>query len=196
MYSSMKAGFIDGGNQMQISVKLFTEDNINFDMLVFGDEGHPVVPRDEDFEKFDVIFFDGDKNLLTAEQIAVLDAQGSKVKHFGQRGNYPDTALTVSINDVVSNEVVSAISRIHESDANAPYVVHLINRPFSGGVTPTLNDVKVTIPSVYFPEAITTVTLHLPDGTNATLPVTTNANGNAVVTVNNLEVWGILELGH
>ncbi|TYK67206.1 thrombospondin type 3 repeat-containing protein [Colwellia echini] len=196
MYSSMKAGFIDGGNQMQISVRLFTEENINFDMLVFGDEGYPVVPRQEDFDKFDVVFFDGDKNLLTTEQLAVLNAQGSKVRHIGQRGTIADLAINVSINGSVSNETVSAVSRIHETDLSAPYVVHLVNRPFANGVTPTLNGVEVAVPASYFPQAVTAATIHLPDGTSTTLPVTTNVNGDAVVTVNNLEVWGILELGH
>ncbi len=196
MYSSMKAGFIDGGNQMQISVKNFTEDNINFDMLVFGDAGHPVVPRAEDFDKYDVIFTDADKKYLTTEQKAVLDAQGDKVRHFGQRNNYKDTILTVSINDVVSNEVVSGVSRIHETDVDAPYVVHLVNRPFVDGVTPTLNNVEVAIPQSYFPKAVTSATLHLPDGTSTSLTLATNADGDVTLPVNNLEVWGILELGH
>ncbi|WP_076419582.1 carbohydrate-binding protein [Colwellia sp. UCD-KL20] len=196
MYSSMKAGFIDGGNQIQSSVKLLTEDNINFDLLVFGDAGYPVVPRSSDFDKFDHIFYDGDLNYLTTEQRSVLDAQGSKVKHIGQRGTIDGIEINVSVNGAVSNDTVSAVSRIHETNANAPYVVHLINRPFAGGATPTLNSVEVAIPQGYFPEGVTSAILHLPDGTNTTLVVSTKGNGDAVVTVNNLEVWGIIELGH
>ena len=196
MYSSMKAGFIDGGDQIQSSVKLLTEDNINFDMLVFGDSGYPVVPRNEDFAKFDHIFYDGDYNYLTAEQKTVLNSQGSKVRHIGQRGTIANLAINVRINGTVSNKTVSAVSRIHETDSNAPYVVHLINRPFANGVTPTLNGVEVAIPASFFPQTVSSVTLHLPDGTSANLPVTSNANGDTVVTVNNLEVWGILELDH
>ncbi|WP_111979921.1 carbohydrate-binding protein [Algibacillus agarilyticus] len=196
MYSSMKAGFIDGGGTMQNSVKLLTEGNFNFDMLVFGDEGYPVVPRAEDFDKFDVIFTDGDLQYLTDDQKAVLDAQGSKVKHIGQRGNYADTVIAVNVNGTASNDTVSAVSRIHQSNANAPYVVHLINRPFANGVTPTLNGVKVSIPQGYFPENVTSAKLHLPGGSTTNLTVTTNANGEASVTVNNLEVWGLLELIH
>ncbi|WP_111979920.1 Ig-like domain-containing protein [Algibacillus agarilyticus] len=196
MYSSMKAGFIDGGNQVQSSVKLLTEDNINFDMLVFGDAGYPVVPRDEDFDNFDHIFYDGDLNYLTTEQKAVLDAQGSKVRHIGQRLTIADLAITVSINGTASNDIVSAVSRIHETNASAPYVVHLVNRPFAGGVTPTLNGVEVAIPASYFPQGVTSAKLHLPNGTSTDLDLTTNANGDVIVPVNNLEVWGILELGH
>ncbi|MBU2870662.1 carbohydrate-binding protein [Colwellia sp. E2M01] len=194
MYSSMKAGFIDGGNQIQSSVKLLTEENINFDMLVFGDEGYQVVPRAEDFEKFDQIFYDGDLNYLTAAQQAVLDQYNAV--HIGQRGNYPELAITVSVNGTEANSTVSAVSRIHETNDNAPYVVHLVNRPFAGGVTPTLNNVEVAIPQDYFPQGITSATIHLPDGTSNSLPVTTNASGAQVVTVNNLEVWGIIEFGH
>ncbi|WAJ69150.1 carbohydrate-binding protein [Catenovulum adriaticum] len=196
MYSSMKAGFIDGGNQVQSSVKLLTEDNINFDMLVFGDAGYPVVPRNEDFAQFEHIFYDGDLQYLTTEQQSLLDQQGSKVRHIGQRGSITGIDINVSINGVVSNETVSAVSRIHETNANAPYVVHLVNRPFSGGVTPTLNGVEIAIPQGYFPDTITTATLHLPDGTTTNLAVSTNANGDILLPVNNLEVWGILELGH
>ena len=196
MYSSMKAGMLNGGNEVQKSVRILTEDNINFDLLVFGDEGYPVVPRAADFDKFDHIFFDGDLKYLTAEQQAVLDAQGSKVRHIGQRGSIDGLTIDVSIGGIESNETVSAVSRIHETDTNAPYVVHLINRPFSGGVTPTLNGVEVTIPASYFPQAVTSAKLHLPDGTNVNLNVSTNADGDTVVTVNNLEVWGMLELGH
>ncbi|KMT66874.1 carbohydrate-binding protein [Catenovulum maritimum] len=196
MFSSMKAGFIDGGNQVQSSVKILTEDNINFDMLVFGDAGYPVVPRQADFDKFEHIFYDGDLNYLTTEQKAVLDAQGSKVRHIGQRGSLAGLQINVSINGSVSNETVSAVSRIHETDSTAPYVVHLINRPFAGGVTPILNNVEVAIPASYFPEGVTSAKLHLPDGTSSTVAVSTNANGDAVVSVSNLEVWGILELAH
>ena len=194
MYSSMKAGFIDGGNQIQSSVKLLTEENINFDMLVFGDAGYPVVPRTEDFEQFEQIFYDGDLNYLTPEQTSVLNQYNAV--HVGQRGNYPELAITVSINGAVSNDTVSAISRIHESNANAPYVVHLLNRPFAGGVTPTLNGVEVAFPQNYFPASITSAKVHLPDGTSTNLTLSTNDNGDKVVTVNNIEVWGILELGH
>ncbi|WP_440906649.1 hypothetical protein ACMZOO_18135 (plasmid) [Catenovulum sp. SX2] len=196
MYSSMKAGFIDGGNQVQSSVKILTEDNINFDMLVFGDAGYPVVPRQADFDKFDHIFYDGDLNYLTPEQRAVLDAQGSKVRHIGQRGTIAGLQINVSINGSVANETVSAVSRIHETDASAPYVMHLINRPFAGGVTPILNNVEVAIPASYFPQGVTAAKLHLPDGSSSTVAVSTNANGDAVVSVSNLEVWGILELAH
>ncbi|XPF93751.1 carbohydrate-binding protein [Colwellia sp. RE-S-Sl-9] len=196
MYSSMKAGFIDGGNQVQSSVKLLTLDNINFDMLVFGDEGHPVVPRSEDFDKFDHIFYDGDLSYLTVEQKAILDQQGSKVRHIGQRGTIAGIDINVSINGTLANETVSAVSRIHETNENAPYVVHLVNRPFAGGVTPTLNGVEVAIPQGYFPEDVTSATLHLPNGTSTNLTVSTNGNGDAAVTVNNLEVWGIIEFGH
>ncbi|MCU4675604.1 carbohydrate-binding protein [Catenovulum sp. 2E275] len=196
MFSSMKAGFIDGGNQVQSSVKILTEDNINFDMLVFGDAGYPVVPRQADFDKFDHIFYDGDLNYLTTEQRAVLDAQGSKVRHIGQRGTISGLQINVSINGSVSNDTVSAVSRIHETDASAPYVVHLINRPFAGGVTPILNNVEVAIPADYFPQGVTSAKLHLPDGSSSTVAVSTNANGDAVVSVSNLEVWGILELAH
>nr|Q9LAP7.1 RecName: Full=Alpha-agarase; Flags: Precursor [Alteromonas agarilytica]AAF26838.1 alpha-agarase precursor [Alteromonas agarilytica] len=196
MFSSMKAGFIDGGNQVQSSVKILTEDNINFDMLVFGDAGYPVVPRQADFDKFEYIFYDGDLNYLTAEQQAVLDAQGSKVKHIGQRGTIAGLQINVSINGSVSNETVSAVSRIHETDSTAPYVVHLINRPFAGGVTPILNNVEVAIPASYFPQGVTSAKLHLPDGSSSTVAVSTNANGDTVVSVSNLEVWGILELAH
>ncbi|GLR69463.1 thrombospondin type 3 repeat-containing protein [Agaribacter marinus] len=196
MYSSMKAGFIDGGNQIQSSVKILTEDNINFDLLVFGDEGYPVVPRQSEFDKFEHIFFDGDLNYLTTEQRAVLDAQGSKVRHIGQRGTIDGLDINVTINGTVSNETVSAVSRIHETDASAPYVVHLINRPFASGVTPMLSGVEVAVPQSYFPDSITSATLHLPDGTSTVLSVSTNGNGDAVVTVDNLEVWGLLEFGH
>ncbi|MBU2887699.1 carbohydrate-binding protein [Gilvimarinus agarilyticus] len=196
MYSSMKANLLNGGNQILSSTRILTLDNINFDLLVFGDEGYPVVPRSEDFDQFDYIFTDGDLSLLTAEQKSVLDNQGSKVRHIGQRGTIDGLAINVSVNGSVSNETVSAVSRVHETNASAPYVVHLINRPFAGGVTPTLNGVEVAIPQSYFPESVTTATLHLPGGASTNLPVSTNGDGDAVVTVNDLEVWGILELGH
>ena len=173
-----------------------TKDNINFDLLVFGDEGYQVVPRQEDFDRFDHIFYDGDYSLLNAAQKAVLDAQGSKVRHIGQRLTVDGIQINVSVNGTVANETVSAVSRIHETNASAPYVVHLINRPFAGGVTPTLDNVSVAIPQGYFPANITSATLHLPDGSSTPLALSTNANGDKVVVVNDLEVWGMLELGH
>lgn len=196
MYSSMKANMLNGGNEVQKSIRILTEDNINFDMLVFGDAGYPVVPRAEDFDQFEHIFYDGDLKYLTPEQQAVLDAQGSKVRHIGQRGSIDGLTIEVSINGTASSSTVSAVSRVHESNADAPYVVHLINRPFSGGVTPTLSGVEVAIPADYFPQAIASAKLHLPDGTRQPVAVTTNAEGDAIIKVNNLEVWGMLELGH
>ncbi|WP_370981322.1 carbohydrate-binding protein [Agaribacterium sp. ZY112] len=196
MYSSMKANLLNGGNEILASTRILTYDNINFDMLVFGDEGYPVVPRQEDFDKFDHIFYDGDLRYLTAEQQAVLDAQGAKVRHLGQRGTVDGIAIDVSINGVEANETVTAVSRVHESNSSAPYVLHLVNRPFAGGVTPTLSGVEIAIPADYFPEALTSATLHLPGGTSTPLTLSTNANGDKVVVVNNLEVWGMLELGH
>ncbi|WP_053979760.1 carbohydrate-binding protein [Marinagarivorans algicola] len=196
MYSSMKAGFIDGGNQLQSSVKLLTEDNINFDLLVFGDKGYPVVPRKEDFGQFDIIFYDGDLQYLTEKQKAVLDEYKDKVVHIGQRGNYQDTHLTVKHNGQLANEVVSAVSRIHETNAKAPYVIHLVNRPFKDGVTPTLDGLEITIPKTYFPTPVKTVKFLLPDGSKTNVMTSTNAAGDTTFVVNNLEVWGILEIGH
>jgi hypothetical protein len=196
MYSSMKAGFIDGGNQIQSSVKLLTLDNINFDLLIFGDEGYPVIPRDEEFDNYEHIFYDGDLQYLTPEQRAVLDKQGQKVRHIGQRGTIDGLDISVSHNGSVANETVTAVSRVHETNADAPYVVHLINRPFENGRTPTLDGVEITIPGDYFPETLTSVKLHLPDGTSTNLSMTNNSSGDVAVVVNNLEVWGLLELVH
>ncbi|WP_041525041.1 thrombospondin type 3 repeat-containing protein [Gilvimarinus agarilyticus] len=196
MYSSMKANLLNGGNQVLSSTRTLTLDNINFDLLVFGDEGYQVIPRQADFDKFEYIFTDGDLNLLTADQRAILDAQGDKVRHIGQRGTIDGININVSINGSESNEMVSAVSRVHETDTSAPYVVHLINRPFANGVTPILNGVEVSIPQSFFAEAITGARLHLPDGTSETVTLSTNAAGDAVIAVNNLEVWGILELSH
>ncbi|WP_370978351.1 carbohydrate-binding protein [Agaribacterium sp. ZY112] len=196
MYSSMKANMLNGGNQILSSTSLLTKDNINFDMLVFGDEGYQVVPRQADFDKFDHIFYDGDLNFLNDAQRAVLDAQGSKVRHIGQRNTVDGIQINVSVNGSVSNETVSAVSRVHDTNANAPYVVHLINRPFVNGVTPMLDNVEIAIPQDYFPAAVTSATLHLPDGSSTPLSLSSNANGDTTVVVNDLEVWGMLELGH
>jgi|GEM_PF-1681144 len=196
MYSSMRAGFIDGGAVLQSSVRTLIHRNINFDLMVFGDEGYPVVPRASDFDKYDVIFVDGDRNYLTPAQAAVLNAYNGKIATVGDSVSYQAANISVKVAGAAADETVSALSRVHETNTDAPYVVHLINRPFAGGVTPTLNGVEVAIPSGYFPEGITTATLHLPGGTSTNLTITTNGNGDKVVTVNNLEVWGMIELAH
>lgn len=196
MYSSMKANFINGSSSLAASTRALVHGNINFDLLVFGDEGYEVVPRASDFDKYEVIFTDSDRQFLTEKQEQLLENYKDKLVHIGQFSNYKASNISVKVGGTAADKTVSAISRMHETKTNVPYVVHLLNRPFVNGATPVLDAVEVTIPKQYFPKAVKTATLHLPGNNSLNLPVSENANGDAVVRVNDLEVWGILELGH
>ncbi|MGJ8691314.1 MAG: carbohydrate-binding protein [Thalassotalea sp.] len=202
--ASLDTGWIDGSGTLQTSIRYLIENNLNFDLLPFGDPGHPVVPTQSQLDSLQTIIVDSDRKYLTDGQNALVDAYSGRVLDLSKNS---DTAainalktnhISVTINGNAADATVSALSRVHETDNNAPYVIQLLNRPVNpnNGVTPVLSNVKIAIPSGYFPEGVTTATVHLPAANSVNVNITNNANGDSVITVNNLGVWGIIELGH
>ncbi|MBU2872078.1 carbohydrate-binding protein [Colwellia sp. E2M01] len=204
MMASLDATWIDGSNTLQGSIRTLIESNLNFDLLVFGDPGHPVVPTQAQLDSLQTIIVDGDRKYLTDGQNALVDAYDGRVLDLNDNA---DTAainalkanhISVTVNGAAADATVTALSRVHESNNNAPYVVQLLNRPVnpSNGVTPVLGTVKIAIPQGYFPEGVTTAKVHLPGKNSVNANITNNAQGDSVITVNNLGVWGIIELAH
>jgi len=204
MMASLDATWIDGSGVLQTSIRYLIENNLNFDLLPFGDPGLAFVPTQEKLNSLSTIIVDADRNYLTAEQNALLNANSAKVLDLS---NNADAAainalkannISVTVNNAPADATVTALSRVHESNTNAPYVVQLLNRPVNpaNGVTPIINNVKIAIPQNYFRETLTQATVHLPGASSVNANITSNANGDYVITVNNLGVWGIIELAH
>lgn len=204
MMAYLDATWIDGSNTMLGSIRQLIESNLNFGLLIFGDPGTPVVPRVEDFAKYDTIIVDRDRNYLTAEQQALLNRYSNKVLDLTKSSDAAAidalriNNISVSISGSIADDTVTALSRVHKSNNDAPYIIHLLNRPLNSvdGTTPELDNISIAIPDGYFDEAITQATLHLPGGGSSRLSLSQNASGDTVMTVNNLGVWGIIELGH
>lgn len=204
MMASLDATWINGSGRLQTSIRYLIEHNLNFDLLPFGDPGHPFVPTQAQLNSYDAIIIDSDSSFLTAQQNALLNNYSNKVFNLNDASDtaainaLENSNISVTINNANGNATVTALSRVHEQNANKPYVIHLLTRPVNpnNGITPIQNNVEVAIPQGYFPENITQIKLHLPDGTVTNLSKSTNSNGDDVVTFNNLGVWGLLELIH
>ena len=204
MMASLDTTWIDGSNRLQTSIRYLIENNLNFDLLIFGDPGKPVVPTQAQLSALDAIIVDSDRKYLTDAQNALLDANNHKVLDLN---NSADTAainalkatnISVTIGNAAADDTITALSRVHESNNNAPYVIQLLNRPVNpaNGVTPVLSNIKIAIPQGYFPEGITQATVHKPGAGSVNANITSNNNGDYVITVNNLGVWGMIELAH
>ncbi|WP_448249527.1 carbohydrate-binding protein [Thalassotalea agariperforans] len=204
MMASLDTTWIDGSNRLQTSIRYLIENNLNFDLLIFGDPGKPVVPTQAQLSALDAIIVDSDRKYLTDAQNALLDANNQKVLDLN---NSADTAainalkatnISVTIGNAAADDTITALSRVHESNNNAPYVIQLLNRPVNpaNGVTPVLSNIKIAIPQGYFPEGITQATVHKPGAGSVNANITSNNNGDYVITVNNLGVWGMIELAH
>jgi len=204
MMASLDATWIDGSGVLQTSIRYLIENNLNFDLLPFGDPGRAFVPTQEKLNSLSTIIVDADRSYLTAEQNALLNANSTKVLDLSSNADaaainaLKANNISVTVNNTAADATVTALSRVHESNNNAPYVVQLLNRPVNptNGVTPIINNVKIAIPQSYFPETLTQATVHLPGASSVNADITSNANGDYVITVNNLGVWGIIELAH
>lgn len=204
MGSYLDATWIDGSGTMHGSIRELIESNLNFDLLIFGDAGRPVVPTAQDFARYDTILVDGDRSYLTAAQNTVLNAYSGKTLDLSKASDdaainaLKNSNISVSVNGSAADDAITAVSRVHENNGNAPYVVHLLNRPLNpaDGTTPVLNNVSVAIPQGYFDESITGATLHFPSGASYPLGLSSNAAGDTVLDLSGLGVWGLLELSH
>lgn len=200
--ASLDNSWLNGSNEFQESIEYLLKRNINFDLIVFGDPGAPVMPTQAKLDEYDVILVDRDERYLTAEQNSLLSANSTKVKDINELSSTQlqtilDRNIAVSQNGSAINNKVSVLSRVHE-DNNKPYVLQLLNRPLNtaDGSTPILNNVTITIPNDYFDQIITQATIHRLDGSADVLTMTNNSAGAYEITFSDLNVWAIIELTH
>ncbi|WP_370979102.1 hypothetical protein [Agaribacterium sp. ZY112] len=204
MMAYLDSTWIDGSSTMHRSIRYLLERNLNFSLLLFGDEGRPLVPRSEEFERYDTIVVDADLSYLNAEQNALLSEHSDKILDLHDPDDQAAIEalraenISVSIANAPADNIVSALSRVHKSNSGAPYIIHLLNRPVNAtdGTTPVLSNVRVSIPQNYFSEDIRSITLHALNGAGLELPLSVNADGDYLFIVPNLGVWAILELEH
>ncbi len=199
MLAGMETWGIDGSGAAHQSIEYLIEENISFDMLVFGDRDSDLAPTAERLEELDVVFMDGDSGQLTDAQLAYLDTVSEKLVQYSNRGtvsNLLSGKISVSVGGVERNDLISALPRKH-SDTSAPYVIHLVNRVFvpSQDHSQEHEDVVLEISNSYFPETISGARLHVPGEASRDLPVT--ADGDSVfIEIGSFEDWNLVELSH
>ncbi|WP_298533383.1 T9SS type A sorting domain-containing protein [uncultured Algibacter sp.] len=203
VYASLLESGMDGSNTARQTLRNLVEDNISFDLKIFGDPDRPLAPTVEDLALYDVIVHDSDKQYFTAEQNAILTTAGSatnvvSIDNSSEIKQLLSWKIDVLRNDVVSNNLISALPRI-SSKPEAPYVLHLLNRKYNSSEdeAQTHNNISVKISSATFPNTITEATLHRPNKPSINLPLETDNSGMTTLTIGTFDAfWGIIELGH
>ena len=98
---------------------------------------------------------------------------------------------------VEGSEHVTAVARVIPGDADAPAVVHLLNRRYDGAKDAMVGQAEITLRlrrDLFAGREFAKATLHAPKAEPVSLKVTSGAE-YTTVKVPKLELWAILELG-
>ncbi|MFC0536865.1 hypothetical protein ACFFKJ_13160 [Pelagicoccus mobilis] len=198
MLASMDAWGIDGTNTAHASMEFLVEENIPFEMIVFGDRDSDLAPSLETLERLEVVFVDGDASYLTDGQEHWLAENGPEMVRFGDRDELVSklsSKVDVFVGGAAANDWISALPRVSD-EAGAPFVVHLVNRVFEPAENrvESHENVRVEIGGGLFSEAISKVLLHRPGEDSEELVVEMTEGGDLVLQVAEIEAWAMLEL--
>lgn len=200
--SSLNSTNFNGNPAALNSTQYLIEQNIPYDMLVFGDPARPASPNVDKLNEYDVIFTDSNSaNYLSGYQNNLLTWSSTPVIDYAQRGTVAANIsgkVDVFINGNLRNQLISAMPRQSSTNNNAPYVIHLLNRRHNATTdTPIVrNNVTVTIDANLFDEQITSVRYRAPGGVNRNVPITRAPNGDLTLSVGRVDLWGVLVAQH
>ncbi|MFY0599643.1 MAG: T9SS type A sorting domain-containing protein [Cyclobacteriaceae bacterium] len=201
VYGSLLESHMDGSITARQTLEYLIEENISFDLKIFGDPDRPIAPTIEELGEYEAIVHDSDIQYFTAEQNQILDANASNVVSIDNPTDITKL-LSWKINVLKegkeSNDLISALPRI-SSDEESPYVLHLINRKYNSAEdkAETHNSISVRIPKVMFQNTIIEAKLHTPGKPSVDLSFETNNTPFLTLNLDTFdEFWGIIELGH
>ncbi len=203
VYASLLESGMDGSSTARQTLRKLVEENISFDLKIFGDPDQPLTPSVEDLASYDVIVHDNDIQYFTSNQNSVINTASSatnleSINNMLQIKQSLSWKIDVLKNNSPSNNLISALPRL-SSTPEASYVVHLLNRKYNSSTdnAQTHNDIAVKIPANVFPNQITGAKLHRPNKTTIDLSIETDNSGNITLDIDTFDVfWGIIELSH
>ncbi|WP_096087389.1 hypothetical protein [Agaribacterium haliotis] len=174
--------------------------NYSFDFLMFGDAGNSFAPSLKELSRFDALVTDADASFLSEEHQALLDLYSEKVvdsSDSDKLASLVKNKISATVAGAPADHLVSALPRTSSSH-KAPYVIHLLNRPFdeSQGITPQLDDVELRISKNFFAKKLKGAKLHLPDGSSQELELKQDDSGDYLLAFDGLAVWGLVEIAH
>ncbi len=200
VYASLLESGMDGSITARQTLKYLVEENISFDLKIFGDPDRPITPTTEQLEEYDAVVYDSDIQYLTAEQNAIFSSTGAKAVSINNPNGITQLLswkIDVLSENTVSNDLISALPRM-SSKTEAPYVLHLLNRKYNASEdeAQTHDGISVKIPSATFPNAITGAKLHMPNKPSIDLSLETNS-GMTILNIGTFDsCWGMIELSH
>ncbi len=202
VYASLLDSGMDGSLTARQTLQNLVEDNISFDLKIFGDPDRPIAPTTEQLEPYDAIVTDNDGQYFTTAQNTILNSAGAKVVSI----NTPNAItqrlswkIDVLSGNTVSNNLISALPRKSSKSDAAPYALHLLNRKYnsSDDEAQTHNNISIKIPEATFPNTITGAKLHRPNKTSLDLVLETDNSGLITLNIGTFDsFWGIIELTH
>ncbi len=202
VYASLLESSMDGSPTARQTLQNLVEDNISFDLKIFGDPDQPIAPTTQQLEPYDAVVIDSDVQYLTTNQNAILNSAGAKVVSI----NTPNAItqrlswkIDVLSGNTVSNNLISALPRKSSKNDAAPYALHLLNRKYnsSDDEAQTHNNISIKIPEATFPNTITGAKLHRPNKTSLDLVLETDNSGLTTLNIGTFDsFWGIIELTH
>ncbi|NMH86241.1 T9SS type A sorting domain-containing protein [Flavivirga algicola] len=202
VYASLLEGGMDGSATARQTLQNLVEDNISFDLKIFGDPDRPIAPTTQQLEPYDAVVTDNDVQYLTNDQNVILNSAGAKVVSINNPNAITQRLswkIDVLSGNTISNHLISALPRKSTKSDAAPYVLHLLNRKYNQSVdeAQTHNNISVKIPEATFPNTITGAKLHRPNSTPIDLVLNTDNSGLITLNIGTFDAfWGIIELTH
>lgn len=178
--------------QLYQAVAGLTLENIPFRLVVAGDEWWPRYLDAGELAALDAVVTTTDAAALDAVQAATLAAVSAKT------ALWPDVESLVQIlprEIATTGSGVSVVPRANPGVADAPFIVHLVNRNYTAATDTmeTQSNFDVTLLDSLFGSRAQAARYHRPG--QAPVDLTINAGIEAATfTVPGLEHWGIVEL--
>lgn len=180
-----------GKSRTKGTVRILTENNIPFNIIVAGDDWLEHELHDDDFINAEVILVNSDIEYLDEEQQVFLDQYADKVVEYDDLNSIFE--LTPRAFDVsIGNEKISIFPRENNINPEPTYVCHLINRDYDANSNEiTVHNFEIIVDTSFFEEEIADAKLLRPGKDTVDLLLRVAENGFKV-TILNLEEWGII----
>ncbi|KAA1245487.1 T9SS type A sorting domain-containing protein [Aquimarina sp. RZ0] len=202
VYASLLEGGMDGSITARQTLERLVEENISFDLKIFGDPDRPIAPTAEQLKEYEIVIHDSDVQYFTTEQNQILNESGSNVVSIDNADSMIERLswkIDVLSENTVRNDLISTFPRISSSDLSAPYVLHLLNRKYNAAEdsAQTHDGISVKIPKDMFGKSIIGAKLHLPGKPSIDLSLQTDDSDIITLDIGTFDAcWGIVEFTH
>ncbi len=178
------------------AVLYLIQENIPFDVLVFGDAAWNQNPSLEKLKQYEAILSTDDESFLTSEQKTLLNTVGAKKVLWKDKDGLStklSAEIKIQASDVNEDWRITAFPK--KSVTGDKYTIQLVNRIYVANQDkPELHEnIVVEIDENYFEGKLKKIIYHTPENDSKEIPIVLEG-GVYKIPIGDFSLWGTLEL--